>query len=242
MPKARPLRGNALFIILLCIVLFAALTYAVSGNFRANSSLSQTKVEALASDIVLSAASVEKAVNKMLVQGISESRISFTRNGSDGYQLSPVQNDAERVFSSQGGGAQWLDPSGDELDQTKSALTGFGSWAYTGYMHADGHGTDGAGESTKELLAVLPYVRKDICIAINKRMGIDNPSGNPPKESSNMRIDKYQGAYSSGTVSLSVNSARTFGFKAGCIEGNTLGSGSVDVSGSYFFYYVLIAR
>ncbi len=232
-------RGNALFIILLGIILLAALTYAVSGNFRGNSSLSQTKVEALSNDIILSAASVEKAVNKLIDQGTSESRISFTRTGSDGYQLTPTQTDAERVFSSIGGGAQWLDPPAEVLDKTRSAEAAYGSWFYTGYNRADGIGT-----TSMDLVAVLPFVRQDICVYLNNKLGITNPSGIPPRDVATAAFTniKYIGTFDDPSGrSIDVTGSYTKGFKAGCVEGN-LQNTSDDITGRYYFYYVLLAR
>src|SRR5690606_765080 len=126
----------------------------------------------------MTGATIEKAVGKLLAKENSESRISFTRSSGDGYELTPSETDSEKVFHISGGGAQYLDPPKGVLDTTRSAEPGYGSWLYTGYDVVTGIGSDGQAE----LIAMLPYVRQDVCIAINNKLRVTNPSNVPPTD------------------------------------------------------------
>lgn len=224
-------RGNALFIILLGIVLFAALTAAITGSFRGgNSALSNTRIEALASDVIMTAAGVEKAVGKLLAKDNSERRISFNRNVGDGYELTPSSSVSEKVFHISGGGSQYLPPHEDMLSERFPNDTdySYGDWLFTGHMEVPGIGT----ASTGELLAILPYLREDLCIAVNKRLGIDvSPPPEAPAISLGHFSNKYTGSYNITMIQDSggVNEGK----KAMCMKTS---------DGKYFFYYVLHAR
>lgn len=234
--------GNVLFLILMGIILFSALAMAMRQGMRGGPErLSQSRVDTLADDVLMTAASYEKAVQRLLSKGNSENRISFTRVSGDGYELSPASSASEQVFNINGGGAQYLDPAKDALDSNQSALANYGVWVFTSTMNLEGMGKDASDAPSKDLLAILPFVRKDICIAINKRMGITNPSGNPPVEGSNMGYSKYTGSFLTGSLYLNNGPIQNNGIKAGCVEGTTV-NGIGDVSGKYFFYYALIAR
>lgn len=232
-------RGNALFMILLGVVLFAALSYAVQQNFRGgNERLSQTRIEALADDVIITAAGYEKAVNKLINNGISESRVSFTLSSGDAYELSPVADVTEKVFSITGGGGGYLTPPKDVLDTTRSGEVDYGAWIFTGAMNVLGIGTQGSGTGTKELLAILPYVRKEICVNINKRLGITNPSDSPPVEASAITLTKFTGIFTSGSNDVDTTGNHIQYQKAGCFEGNNGGA----LTGRYYFYYTLLER
>lgn len=240
--RNRTRRGNVLIIILLGIVLFAALSWAVSQNFRGgNERLSATRTESLADDILMTAAGYEKAVNRMISKGVSESRLSFSRISGDGYELSPAATPEESVFNIAGGGVNYLDPPQGALDATRSSENYYGSWIFSGTMSVQGVGTEGAGGSTKELLAILPYVRKEVCVSLNKRLGITNPSNAPPKEQSNITLGGlYAGTFSSGSVGIDVVGGHVSGFKAGCFESKNINA--VLLENRYFFYYALLIR
>lgn len=231
-------RGNALFLILLGVVLFAALTAAVSNGFRgSNSALSGSRTDALANDIILNGVTIERAVEKLTAKSVSESRMSFTRKSGDGYELTPAESASEKVFNIAGGGAQYLDPPKDALDKNMSAQTGYGSWIYTGSNVATGNGLDTEGD----LIAILPYVRKDLCLLINTKAGVTNPAADTTPQSNG---PTYVGTKFTGTFS---NAGRIKanpylnGKKMGCFQG-TADESSNSIVGRYYFYYVVLSR
>lgn len=231
------MRGNALFIILICVVLFAALSYAISQGFRGgNEAMSKSRQEALIVDMISTAANYEKAVNKLINKGNSESRVSFTRASGDGYELSPVSAATERVFSVSGGGANYIAPSKDALDTAMSGEPNFGDWVFTGHNAATGNGSNSEGD----LIALLPYVRKEICVMMNTRLNIANLSVDTPHPSNGPTYvnTKFTGTFSgNGRIKRSTY----FRGKMGCFEGTTDES-SASIAGRYYFYYVLIPR
>lgn len=229
-------RGNALFLILLGVVLFAALTAAVSKGFRGgNSALSGSRTEALANDIILNGVTIERAVEKLVSKGVSESRMSFTRASGDGYELTPAESATEKVFNIAGGGAQYLDPPKDALDKNMSAQPGYGSWLYTG------SNVTGVGSAANELIAILPYVRKDLCVLLNNKAGVANLTSDTPNNSNGPTFvtTKYTGSF---TDNGRIKSGSVFtDKKMGCFAGVTDESAN-SIAGRYYFYYVLLPR
>ena len=236
-------RGNVLFIIILGVILFAALIMAVNQNMtNGNQQLSETRLTVLADDIITTAATYEKAVQKLQAKGISENRISFTRASGDGYELTPASDATEQVFNIAGGGANYTQLAADVLDSTQSAQSNYGDWMFIGAMEVTGIGTDGSGATADELIAFLPYVRQDICKKINQRVGVTTANGDPPQENDTIKTDKYTGTFDAGDEDIgSVVSANLNGKKSGCFRGDTLVGGS-DISDKYYFYYVLLPR
>jgi len=231
-------RGNVLFLILLGVVLFAALSYAVTQNFGGgNAALSQSSLKAYANDVIFTAASYEKAVNKLISRGVSENRISFTRASGDGYELTPASSASEQVFNVAGGGANYLDPPSDVLDNAHSGEAGFGKWVFTGNNIVNGVGT----AVTGDLIAMLNYMRRDVCIFINEELGITNPSGEPPQDLSIVQLNSRFTGTNFGTREILDTDNYLYGKKTGCFRGNNNHSGA-DISNQYFFYYVLYAR
>jgi hypothetical protein len=75
-PKSR---GNALFIILITVALFAALSYVVAQSFRGGTTtISDEQARVMAAEILRYHDSVKNAVSKLTFDGCSESELDFT--------------------------------------------------------------------------------------------------------------------------------------------------------------------
>ena len=71
--------GNALFIILITVALFAALSYAISSSFRGGTTtISDEQARVMAAEILRYHDSVKNAVSKLSFDGCSESELDFT--------------------------------------------------------------------------------------------------------------------------------------------------------------------
>ncbi len=72
-------RGNALFIILITVALFAALSYVVAQSFRGGTTtISDEQARVMAAEILRYHDSVKNAVSKLTFDGCSESELDFT--------------------------------------------------------------------------------------------------------------------------------------------------------------------
>lgn len=150
-------RGNALFLILIAVALFAALSYAVTQSGRGGGSIDKEQALIAASQITQYAAGLRTTATRMLITGTSAGALNF----GDG--------DSDDVFDSTGGGAI-------EQDPPSGAGT---SPAYT-YLEAD-HATDGwyitgIGTDTvttgREVMIAAATLTESVCSEINRGLGL----------------------------------------------------------------------
>ncbi len=165
--------GNVLFLILIAVALFAALSYAVTQSSRSGGSGAEREVNLIGSaQITQYPSSLRTAIVRMLVSGVSAEQILFnTSDTRDGYEydfsglVSPddTQNFTNRgVFHPNGGGASFIQPSPDVM-----AGANQGVWYFNGNFGIEGIGTDQA-----ELIAFLPGISEGICRRLNQEYGI----------------------------------------------------------------------
>lgn len=174
--------GNALFLVLIGIVLFGALSFAVTKSFRGGektANLEQLKVGA--TDVLRYLSSVQQAVNRLItVNGCSESEISFENNmvlnGSNaavypaGYVTTPADGRC-KVFDSAGGGLSprlfeqnpgFINPSAALVSQPKPG-------------HFQVRNTEqfvGVGSDLPDVAMRIMYVSAGLCAAVNKILDI----------------------------------------------------------------------
>jgi hypothetical protein len=219
--------GNALFLILIGVALFAALAYAVtqsSGGTAANTVVTDEAV-ILAAQVVQQQADVRAAITKMLIQTPAA---SITYCGP----ASPCNTDND-VFDSQDGGGGAL----NETPPPASCSPLCTAWTYEGFTDST-HGlfVGGVGSDAPEAMAILPNVTLLVCNQIQKSMGF--ASIVPPVQDT----AAFNWTVITNTISVAgghKGSASTLwaptltGQEFACV--NNLGTG-------YFYYHVLISQ
>lgn len=215
-------RGNVFLFILLGVILFAALAFAISRGFRSDTTtaISQRKAELMATDIMSYAQRLERMVAKMQRSGISENDISFENPVDAGYAHTPSVN-ANNVFHGDGGALSRQDAPSGANDES--------AWHFTGHTCiADiGTGATGCASNTtrdEELIAILPNVNATVCGIIDKKLGI---SSIPANTGTAYSATKFTGTYADGSEIILDRSRNAACYSQG---------------GNYHFYYVLIAR
>lgn len=246
--------GNALWIILVAIALLAAATIAVtrsSDSTEESGSKEQDRIAA--SEIMRYAASIEQAVQQMQMRGLSENDISFENSTISGYENPNCVTGDCKIFDADGGGRRYTAPKSQWLDKSLSSRTYYGEWYITGAVCVEGVGTDNtppesscqSNGSTRDedLVIIMPFVKKSICIAINNLANVSNPDSEPPQDAGDPYPDdsKYAGSYlePSRLLDSRKDNDETFGKKTGCIEGDSSKAAFAD---GYYFYHVLIGR
>ncbi len=216
--------GNIFAIILLAVILFAALVFVFSRGLDTGATrMTAASARTNASDVISYAQTVERAVQKLLQNSISESDISFENGSVTGYDHTPAASASAKLFNSaDGGGLNWVDPT---TGQTPASTN---KWLFTGDVIVTGQEDD----TLSELLATLP-VTYDVCIEINKQLnsGIDISSAN-----GTLSVTKFTGTYADNATIIFAPGA---GVTSGCIKG-LITNGTQ--SGEYTFFNVLIAR
>lgn len=233
--------GNVMIYIFLAIAMFAALSFAVANIMKSGTGDPNREVMQLQStDLIQYADALKRGVQSMKIRSLEDNQISFEVNTLTGYTPHPsCSDDSCRLFRPNGGGISYVPPPEDWLDQAHIAQPLSGQWYFpTGVCVQDvGMGSTGCESDTEdneELIAVLPYIRRDLCIQINDRLGIANPGGEPPQAIGPawpVGNPKFRGTYTEEAII-----ARS-GQMAGCLRGS-----GTPPSNSYFFYRVLLSR
>lgn len=160
-------RGNILFLILLAVVLFAALAYAVTSSMRGGGrDASSEKVETVAAQIVQEATMIQQTVARLrLVNDCKDSQISFYAPSQTVYQNNnaPSSNKCH-VFDPAGGGAVIPTAPKGALGAQYSAQPRYNEYVFVSkFMHT-------AAGSNFKLAIVLPYVSDAVCREINFKL------------------------------------------------------------------------
>ncbi len=231
-------RGNALFIILIAIALFAAFTAAVTSSNSGGGGEQAGFFAISATQIMRYGSTVKSAVDQLRQQGISESDISFANDAVSGYGTVGTNPSAE-VFDIDGGGITYEAPNANWFDPLLTAQTGYGTWIFTArnmiYNVGTPMGSACSATNCSELLAILPYIKKEICEQINKSVNIE---GIPADVSVVNFTEKFDGFDTGSIIGIGSNtSSEPAGQRSFCIEG-----GGTPPSGSYHYVHVLIAR
>lgn len=149
-------RGNALWFILIAIVLIGLLTAVLS---RSGSNVDQTggveQQRIKISQMMRYVKGVESTIQTMKMTGISENELSFTDDGTDNDKCT---DNACLVFHVEGGGiTRQAPPSG----------IGANNWKYVATNDVLNVGTDAA-----DLILVLEDVNDSYCTQINRVLGV----------------------------------------------------------------------
>tara|TARA_Y100001001_G_scaffold57154_1_gene54085 strand:+ start:530 stop:1258 length:729 start_codon:yes stop_codon:yes gene_type:complete len=240
-------RGNVLFIILITISLFAALSFAVKdmGGRGSSNAISQELAKAYATDIIQYTSSVEQAVQRMLSRGVSENALCFDFDdypgGDTNYEHSDCADSQNRVFDFQGGGATYRTPESLWLDTSVSSIDGYGTFFYTTTCLLE-IGTDPSGDTCNnasyaarhaELMVILPGIHKNICEAINKKLYDDPTIGEDPAPYFTGSSAYFRGRFNISTAHT--GNAYITGRKQGCFSDST-------PEMKYIYYHALLVR
>lgn len=245
--------GNAFWFILLAIALLVALTITITRsneNTEENGSRDRNRIQA--SDILRQAKSIEQAIDQLRSQGVAENEISFENTYVSGYANtkcgdSALNTDDDRckIYHPAGAGLTYKTPSSDWLDKKESASPLYGEWYLYGTACVPGVGTGGAGcdsaLSSTDLILALPWIRRDLCVEINRLTGVENLTGptRPPMidgAAYKASLDKFTGTFEADAVIDSTGASFT-GHQSGCFEGD-----GANPNGGYHFYYAVIQR
>ncbi len=239
--------GNILFLILLAIVLFAALTVAVNGGFRVSQdqNIPKEKARSIASQIINYTTLMEQSVTRMRITGgCTIEQLDFDRapdfTGYDG--LNTPADGRCKLFDTNGGGVPFVKPDPTWFDGVNNGQYWYGEYFFNGANYVTNIGTTAAGVDTSaELTVLLLYLKKDICVALNDLLNI-KPSDPPPSEGSSIAAGQFSRwgepnihRFGSSPTRLWDNNpeART----SGCLTMT-----SSPVPGAYFFFHTLVVR
>lgn len=249
-------RGNVLFLILIAVALFAALSYAVTSSSRTSSGTTDGESNLINSaQITQYPASVRTAVVRMLINGVAAEQLEFNDQATFANLTDTNPGTAVThgfgVFHPDGGGASFVTAPPEVMENQQP-----GVWLFTSNYQVSNIGTTvPASNSANEVLAFLPGVAIAACRRLNLELAITAgpdadgngvPSagiviGNIPVDTMN----QMQGAPGAAGIGAAATAARTIGgpFAGqayGCFDANdaTTGTGANEM----VYYHVLLDR
>lgn len=226
-------RGNALFLILIAVALFAALSYAVTQSGRGGGNTNAEKARLDAGQILQTVGRMQTALTRLQVtNACTETMISFETATSTNYANSNAPTDKScNFFDANGGGLSGI--------SVPSSATTTGSSRSFGYSAS--YRIVGVGTNNSDLIMGVSDLTPDVCAQLNSLLGIatiGNRTGNPSP-------GRFVGGYDDSGTAVSFDTTAS-GRMAACIKVSQMGGqafSSSDVTNpSYTFYSVLIAR
>lgn len=233
--------GNVLFYVFLAVGLLGALSYVIAQSTRGSvSSLSRDKAGLYASEIIEYGNVLSQAVSQIRLRGYQVTEISFENSIVTGYNNADCTISDCKIFDLSGGAVHYMVPKAEWLDSSQAVNLRYGEV----YFHGAAQVLD-VGTAQDDLIMFIPYIKKELCIAINDKLGITPPMRDVPLETAGpFAINiKFVGAYPD-IVDRSISGDGTAGVLKGRMVGCTEASGtsSTPAIGSYHYYQVLIAR
>ena len=243
-PKWGSERGNALIIILVTIGLLVGLTVMLTRiTSKTSGNLSAEQARIVAENMMRAAQTYEVATQKLInVNRCSENELNFDNptTGIDYDNTGAPSNGRCNYFDLNGAGLIYSAPDPDFLDSAESAKPQYGEWVLnaTQCILEVGTGDTSCSDDTEaELMIMIPHIREEVCMQINKLNNIDLYLGGPPKEDQSGTGFTGTFTVANGEIGDLASSANLIGKPTGCFQ---------DLNGawdqSYVFYHTLLAR
>ncbi len=219
--------GSGLLMILMVVVLFAALSYAISRQATGTKGLSEERYKLQASEIIDAGTRFADTVSRLRLKGVSSTQISFENTVVGGYANGGCSSDSCKVFAFDGGGIDWEAPI--------AGVNSGENWGFSGSVSLTDVGT-----AAPDLLAILPNISLELCSRLNVLLNLHNSSTSPPLVVA-ATFDQFSGTYSATST---INTALINGKKSGCLQITTASGTAISgapLASKYHFIQVLQA-
>lgn len=206
-------RGNILFLILLAIVLFAALSYAVTNWIRGDGKDGSSEASSAdAADIIAYASLIENEVQrKILVNNLNWNQVDFAHEFYTWYGSAALRgnnpncsNSSCAIFTILGGGVPARDMRSYST-LTKHWSTGHPDMGVLGFRNIV---MTNMGTNAGDVVLYLPDLKKEICDGINKNIGLplaDTAGGTTPGWNGTGQRDYWTEGWSINIPSIYLN-------------------------------------
>tara|TARA_B100000686_G_scaffold285939_1_gene310385 strand:- start:901 stop:1638 length:738 start_codon:yes stop_codon:yes gene_type:complete len=235
-------RGNALFLILIAVALFAALSYAVTNSGKGGGSSDREQGAIMAAEILNYVATIQTEIQFLqTLYGVDDNQISFRNNNlhlTDGGEMGNVWGanpnctaaiEPCSVFQESGGRV----PSRNFYKASKMERFVTSGHPVPGEAHFFNQFIEGVGTTEPELLMYIIDLKDEVCREINRIFGLPDPfevTGSMAHNSSGKR--DYWNDATDYSLRLPSGVTEYIGEQAFCIPGYYRNT----------FVYTLIAR
>ncbi len=154
-------KGNVLFLILIAVALFAALSYVVTQSTRSGGGSTEREKNILSSaQMTQYPTALRTSIIRLVLGGIGIESVKFNSPTT----LGPSTN--LEVFHPNGGGASYQQAPADLSATGLSPL----NWTFNAEFDVPGIGQNGAGGN--DVIAFLPGVSAGVCKQVNEELGV----------------------------------------------------------------------
>lgn len=169
--ERRSERGNVLFLILIAVALFAALSYAVTQSTRSGSGDAGRETNLVnAAGITQYPASIKTAITRMIISNSTSPEELLFDTPSTFTDLNTDALKERGVFYPTGGGANYV-----EAPPSVMTTGHVGTWHFNSNNQVINIGKSDTSSITAEnadIIAFLPYVKKAVCDSIHTKLGL----------------------------------------------------------------------
>lgn len=231
--------GNALFLILIAVALFAALSYAITQSGRGGGGIDREQAALSAARIMDYTSLLSQGITRLkLIGGVPDNMLDFDseqRLQTSGAEYSHDNTlcttaDCE-LFSAAGGGMVYQNFE----NIAATPVAGWGAnWEGPGHWSANAINFEGQGSDLPDIVFRMANMDANICAEINRRMGVeeDPTITNTGETNYYLRNDT--------TAALAATDALTFGDDDPDLNGAT--TFCADSSFGWVLYSILLAR
>jgi hypothetical protein len=236
--------GNVLFLILIAVALFAALSYAVTQSSRSGSGQATSEKSLLSgAQITQYPAGVRTDIIRMMIDSnTSADQLEFNPPSAFGTNnanltLNPSNKATRAVFHPDGGGAVYQAAPPDVMDNGAA-----GTWSFNAKFSVPNIGTTSTTDASgNELIAWLPGIKQAVCIKIDDALGIaSNPVPTFDAVLTDVQDNQQSPGYTfpttPGTPVVSTAGASLSGQPFACFQDTTTSPAT------YVYYHVLLER
>ena len=224
-------KGNVLFLILIAVALFAALSYAVTQSTRSGGGDASRETNLVnAAGITQYPASIKTAITRMIVSNSTDpDDMLFNDPSTFTAALTTPLLQSQAVFYPTGGGATYVDAPSSVMDDGLP-----GVWIFNGENRVTNIGTTEAALATTDadIIAFLPGIKQAVCDSIHTRLGLalTYPNLTGVDFAASMTV----AAPNIGAGGTTITSAVLDGQPQGCFIDNA--------TSDYVYYHVVVER
>jgi len=222
--------GNVFFYIFVCIALLAALSFSVSQGSRSTvTNLTEDRQRLVATEIIAFGDIMGKTTSQLRLRGTTINQLSFASSGSSSFNDDPPNE----VFNPAGGAVVYKNPPSEAQITSES-------YEFLANNEIENIGSTCGANTCADLIMIVPNIKKEVCLAINALLNINNPGGNPPVDDDIDEDNLYEPGANpfnfAGTETLGDDDTELSGKREACFAETD------EDPDEYIYYKVLMAR
>ncbi len=223
--------GNVLFLILIAVALFAALSYAVTSSTRSSGGDASSETNLISSaQITQYPSSISTAIIRMIISGTDPTEVRFNRPA----EYTDLDSTEIGVFHPAGGGSTY-NPAPADIMVSGNA----GQWVFNAELEVPDIGIAGAGGN--DIIAYLIGIKQSICKKINKEHGLGDVA---PLLTADRSGDYADRMFDDGNSDYTVPTVDSPDIDDGSnsFDGQPFGCFQNFGGGDYVYYHVVVER